>query len=178
MIFREYARDDFKEVSRYRGVWHKYDQQHEFFHYLLKHLKKTAKQAFDSKAKEYVSALLFGKPPIAIENHLSVADKQDATLDETRDFIRRRYQHQPLLGTQQPQSFNEVSIGPDKRQNDRPIRDDAGQQNKFSGTYFHCNKEGHKAIECRTRKRELAKNDISHNESSDPRPQPTQNKPA
>ena len=70
---------------------------------------KTAKQAFDSKAKEYVSAFLSGELQVAIQKDVSVAGKQDITVDEIRDFIQRRYQYQQLMGTQQPQPFNKVS---------------------------------------------------------------------
>ena len=106
MFRKEYARADFKEVSRYRWDQLKYDPQLESFSDFLKHPKKTVKQAFDSKANDYVTAFSFGKLPVAIQNDLSVAGKQDATVDDIRDCIQRRYQYQQLMGTQQPQPFN------------------------------------------------------------------------
>ena len=70
---KKYARDDLKEVWRYRWDQLKYDPKHDTFSDFLKHLRKIAKQAFDSKANENVTAFLFGKLPVAIQNDLSVA---------------------------------------------------------------------------------------------------------
>ena len=71
---------------------------------------------------------MLGKLPVAIKNDLSVAGKQDDTVDESKDFIQRRYQYQQLMGTQQRQPFNEVSSGTDKRQNKHFTRDNTDQQ--------------------------------------------------
>ena len=67
----------------------------------------------------------------------------------------------------------------DKRQSDRPIRDNEERQRKLSGACFHCNKnkKGQKALNCRTRKRELPQNDPPSTESNDTRTQRTQAKP-
>ena len=146
--------------------------------FIFKHLKKAAKQAFDSKANEHVNAFLFGKFPVAIQIDLSVAGKQGATMDEIRDFIPRQSQCRHLIGTKQPQPFNEVSSGFDKRQTERLTRKNSNQQRKFSATCFHCIKKGHKAFDCRTRKREHAQKDVPHTKSSEQRPQRVQNKPA
>ena len=90
-IFREeHARDNFKEVSRCRGDRLNYDTQHESFYDFLKNLKKTAKQVFDYRNSKYVKAFLLVKLPVAIQNDLSVAGKQDATVDGIKDFIHRR----------------------------------------------------------------------------------------
>ena len=53
--------------------------------------QEAAKQAFDLRDKECVNTFLFGKPPDAIQNDLSVAGKRNATVDEIRDFFPRRY---------------------------------------------------------------------------------------
>ena len=116
----------------------------------LKHLRKTAKQAFDSKANEYVNAFLFGKLPVAIQNDLTTASKQDAMVDEIREFIQRWYQYQQLMGTQLPLPFNEFSSGTEKRQNDRPPETTKTNSDN-SMKCFHCNKKGHKSFDCRTR---------------------------
>ena len=94
----------------------------------LEHLTKTAKQAFDSKANEYFNAFPFGKLPVTIQNDFSTAGKQDTTVDENREFIQQRYHYQQLTGTQRPLPFNEFSSGTDKRQNDRPTKDNQDQQ--------------------------------------------------
>ena len=124
----------------------------------LKHLRKTAKQAFDSKPNDYVKAFPFDKLPVAIQNDLSTAGKQDTRVDKNREFIQRRYQYQQLMETQQPLHFNEFSSGREKRQNDRPTRDNQDQQRQIRETCCHCNKKGHKSFDCRTRKWKLAQN--------------------
>ena len=108
--------------------------QHESSSDFLKHLKKTAKQAFYSKTNEYINTFLFRKLPVGIQKHLSVTGKPEASVDEFRDFIQKRYQYQPVMGTQQPQAFNEVSSDTGKRQHERPTRDNQGQLRKDSGT--------------------------------------------
>ena len=81
------TQDDFKEVPRYWRDQLKKDPQHESFSDFFKHPKKKAKQAFNSKASEYVTEILFGKLPIAIQNDLSVAGKKETTVDEIKDFF-------------------------------------------------------------------------------------------
>ena len=142
----------------------------------LKHLKKTKKQAFDSKVIECINAFLLSTLPVAIQNYLGVSLKQDPTLIQNGDFIQRRYQYQLFMGTQQPQPFNEVSSRHEERQNERATRQNPDQQKMFSGTSFQCNKKSHKALDCRTRKRELEQNELPHTESSEQRPQQEQNK--
>ena len=92
MFRKEFARDNLKEISRYRRDQLKSDLQNESFSDFLKHLKKTTKQASDLKTNGYVDAFLFGNIPVPIQNDLSVASKQDATADVIRDFTQKRYQ--------------------------------------------------------------------------------------
>ena len=91
MFRKENAPNDFKEVSRYRWNQSDYQPQHESFWYFLIHLKKTTKQASDSKANQSVKELVFGKLPVAFQNDLSVAGNQGATVHENRVFIPRRF---------------------------------------------------------------------------------------
>ena len=53
---------------------------------------KRQQKAFDSKANEYVIAFLIGKLPFAITKDLCFANKQDATVEEIRNFIPQRSQ--------------------------------------------------------------------------------------
>ena len=81
----------------------------QFFSDFLMHLKKSAKEAYDSKTNEHVKEFLIGKLPITIQNELSVAGKQEATVDEIIDFVQRRHHYQQLMGAQKTQPFNDVS---------------------------------------------------------------------
>ena len=54
-----YAREDFKEVSRYEAVYLKFDPKAETFNGFLEKLKHIGKQAFGLKANEYVSEFPF-----------------------------------------------------------------------------------------------------------------------
>ena len=122
MLLEQYAREDFKDVSRYNWDQINFDRQCQSFSNFLRHLKKTANQGFDSKANEYVNVLQLGKLPFAIQNDLSVAGKQDTMVEQIGNFFQRRYQYKQLTGRQQPQPINEVSAGSDERLNTRPIR--------------------------------------------------------
>ena len=77
------------------------------------------------------------------------------------------------MGSQQPQPSNKASSGTDKRQHDRPARENEHQPQKLSATFFHCNKKGHKSTHCRKRKKELAQNDPLNPKPDGHRPQRT-----
>ena len=142
----------------------------------FKYLKETVKQAFESQATEYVIALLFNKLPVAIQKDLIIGGKQDAAVIEIRNFFRRRYQYQQLIGTQNLQPSNEMSSGTDKNQKNCLTRDNQEQQRKLSGSQFHSDTKGYKALACRIKKKELAQNHNPHTESFEQRPQHTQTK--
>ena len=175
MFRKKNARDDFKEVSWYRWVHLKTDPHNDSSEF-LKYLKETVKQAFDSKANEFVHGFQFGNLSVAIQNEFPLSGKQDALVDEIRHLIERGYQHQQLLGTQPRQLFNEVFSGK-KTQNDRPTGNNHAQWLKNIDTCFHCNKEGHKALNWRTRMQELAQKYPANMKSKEQWPQRTQAKP-
>ena len=97
---------------------------------------------------------------IAKQKNFSVADKQDATMEEKTSFVLRRYRSQQLVDRQQPKPFNEIVSGTENCPNDSPTRDNTNQQKKFKSTCIQCNEKGHRVIDCKTRKRELAQNDL------------------
>ena len=92
LFLKENARVHFNKVSPNRWDQLEYDPRHKSSSGFLKHLKKTAKQAFDPKANEYVKAFLFGKLPVAIQNDFSVAGQRDAIVDEIKDYLQQRCQ--------------------------------------------------------------------------------------
>ena len=66
-LFRkEFAKEDLKEVGRYKWDQASYDPTTETFENFLKSLKKTAKQAFRNEADKVVKKFLFGKLPVKI----------------------------------------------------------------------------------------------------------------
>ena len=121
-VYKENARDNFKEVSRYRWNRLKFDPEHESFSDFFQRPKKQQNKHLVRKRRS-MSFLFFGKLPEAIQINLSVAGKQDATVDEVNMFIQQQYQYQQLMGTLQPQRFNEISSGPDNHLNERLIRE-------------------------------------------------------
>ena len=126
------------------------------------------------KTLEYVIPFLFGKLSVTTQNDTSVAGKQDATVDETKAFFQRRYQYQQLMGTQQPQFFNEHSSGRDRRKKHRPTRNNTNKQRKFSGTCCHSNHKGYKVSDCRKTKPEIPQSYPPHTKSLEQRQQPAE----
>ena len=162
---KEFTKDDFREVSKYKWNQITYDPTKENFGDFLKNLKKVAKQAFGDKAPEYVETFLFGKLPVQIQHELSTAGKADATVDEIKTFIQRRFQYQQLMPQKQAHPFNEVSTNqtqqqyqPRQKTNERPHyekrdRTVSQERQRFDGDCFYCGKRGHKEHECRAKKR-------------------------
>ena len=68
-LFREeFAKEDLKEVARYKWDQARYDPTTETFGDFLKSLKKTAKQAFGNEADNVIKMFLFGKLPVKEES--------------------------------------------------------------------------------------------------------------
>ena len=84
---REFAKDDFKEVSKFKWDQFVYDPTNENFSDFLKTLKKTATKAFGDRAAEFIETFVFGKLPIQIQHELSTAGKSKASVEEIKTFI-------------------------------------------------------------------------------------------
>ena len=156
---REYAKEDQQEVARFKFNKLVYDPKTEQFPDFLKTLKKTGKQAFGDRAQELVEAMLFGKLPIQIQSQLTLAGKQNASIDEIKSFITRQCQYEQYLAPTQLQPFNQASTSQPATENEpqqprQTEQQPPRQRYKFNGECHYCGKIGHKAFECRTRKRE------------------------
>ena len=166
-IFRkEFAKEDMKEVARYKWNEAKYDPSNETFSDFLKNLKKTAKQAFGADADHCIRMFLFGKLPVEIQQELTMANKEDSTPEEIKLYLQRKYQYQQILTPNNPatvQPFNQMSAptytqnkpGPQQQQTTEPNADKPPFR-KFEGKCFYCGKMGHRKQECRSRLRDEA----------------------
>ena len=88
---QDFARVDFKEVSKYKWNQVIYDPVKETFADFLKILEKRAKQAFGEKDSEFVETFLFGKLPIQLQHQLSTAEKADSLVEEIKTFKQTRF---------------------------------------------------------------------------------------
>ena len=180
-IFRkEFAQEDMKEVARYKWNEAKYDPTTETFSEFLKNLKKTAKQAFGHSADQCIQMFLFGKLPVEIQQELTMANKEDASPDEIKTYLQRKYQYSQVLTTQPAavQPFNQAAPSHYHNkaaidQSTHPIVDAREPKRKFEGKCFYCGKVGHRKQECRAKQRDeangIVKPDaIQRNQPADP----------
>ena len=93
----EYAKEDLKEVSKYKFDQMRYSPTVESFTDFFKKFKKTAKQEYGEKASDIAETFLFAKLPVHIPNELAMAGKHDATVEEIKTFVQRRCQYAQLI---------------------------------------------------------------------------------
>ena len=91
---KEFAKEDLKEVARYKWDQARYDPTTETFSDFLRNLKKTAKQAFGDEADKIIKMFLFGKLPVEIQQELTMANKEESSPDEIKTYLMRKYQYQ------------------------------------------------------------------------------------
>ena len=156
---REFAKEDQQEVARFKFNKLTYDPKTEQLPDFLKNLKKIGKQAFGERSQELVEAMLFGKLPIQIQSQLTLAGKQNSSLDDIKQFITRQCQYEQFLAPMNTQPFSQITNPQPAANNEpQPARETEQQATKpryrFTGECHYCGKIGHKAFECRTRKRE------------------------
>ena len=90
-LFRkEFAKEDLKEVARYKWDQARYDPTTETFGDFLKNLKKTAKQAFGNEADRIIKMFLFGKLPVEIQQELTMANKEESSPEEIKTYLMRK----------------------------------------------------------------------------------------
>ena len=158
---KEYAKEDPKEVAKYKFDQMRYDPATETFNDFLNKFKKVAKQAFGDRSSDITETFLFAKLPVHMQNELAMAEKHDATIEEIRTFVQRRCQYAQLLpNTTNAQPFNEISA-PQPNAATSQTSTAQPQQNRetkrtFDGQCRHCGIHGHKWAECRKRLREEA----------------------
>ena len=84
-LFRkEFAKEDLKEVARYKWDQARYDPTTETFSDFLKNLKKTAKQAIGDEADKIIKMFLVGKLPVEIQQELTMASKEESSPEEIK----------------------------------------------------------------------------------------------
>ena len=89
-LFRkEFAKEDLKEVARYKWDQARYDPTTETLGDFLKSLKKTAKQAFGNDADNVIKMFLFGKLPVEIQQELTMANKEESSPEEIKTYLMR-----------------------------------------------------------------------------------------
>ena len=161
-LFRkEFAKEDLKEVARYKWDQARYDPTTETFSDFLKNLKKTAKQAFGDEADKIIKMFLFGKLPVEIQQELTMANKEESSPEEIKTYLMRKYQYQQYAApptTIQP--FNAVTSSiPTNNETTKPTTTTTTQpteRKRFEGQGFYCGKTGHRKTECRARQRDEA----------------------
>ena len=141
-LFRkEFAKEDMREIARYKWNEAKYDPTTQTFGDFLKNLKKIAKQAYGDEADKCIKMFLFGKLPIEIQQELTMANKEDSSPEEIKTYLLRKYQYQNVL--QQPaatyQPFNQMSDNNPKREFTRSDQSQPKPDIKrFDGKCFYC----------------------------------------
>ena len=162
-LFRkEFAKEDLKEVARYKWDQARYDPTTETFGDFPKNLKKTAKQAFGNEADRIIKMFLFGKLPVEIQQELTMANKEESSPEEIKTYLMRKYQYQQYVAPPTAiQPFNAVtSSAPPTITTTKPTTTTTTTQpterKRFEGQCFYCGKTGHRKTECRARQRDEA----------------------
>ena len=162
-LFRkEFAKEDLKEVARYKWDQARYDPTTETFSDFLKNLKKIAKQAFGEEADKIIKMFLFGKLPVEIQQELTMANKEESSPEEIKTYLMRKYQYQQYVAPPTAiQPFNAVtSSAPATITTTKPTTTTTTTQpterKRFEGQCFYCGKTGHRKTECRARQRDEA----------------------
>ena len=107
---KEYAKEDLKEMAKYKFDQMRYDPATETFNHFLNKFKKIAKQALGDRSSDKPETFLFAKLPVNTHTELARAGKHDATMEEIRTFVQRRCQYAQLLpNTTNAQPFNQMS---------------------------------------------------------------------
>ena len=106
---KEYAKEDLKEVAKYKFDQMRYDPSAETFNDFLNKFKKVAKPAFGDKSSDITETFLFAKLPVQMQNELAMAGNHDASMEEIRTFVQRRCQYAQLIpNTTSAQPFNQI----------------------------------------------------------------------
>ena len=89
LLRKEFAKEDMREVARYKWNEAKYDPTTQTFGDFLKNLEKIAKQAYGDEADKCIKMFLFGKLPIEIQQELTMANKEDSSPEEIKTYLLR-----------------------------------------------------------------------------------------
>ena len=145
MFRKEFAKEDLKEVARYKWDQARYDPTTETFSDFLKSLKKTAKQAFGNEADKIIKMFLFGNLPVEIQQELTMANKEESFPEEIKTYLMRKYQYQQY--TTPPttiQPFNAVTSTITNTTTKQATTTTQPDRKRFEGQCFCCGKTGQK----------------------------------
>ena len=176
---KEYAKEDLKEVAKYKFDQMRYDPSAETFNDFLNKFKNVAKQAFGDKSSDITETFLFPKLNVQMQNEFAMAGKHDASMEEIRTFVQRRCQYAQLIpNTTSAQPFNQISaprpnVAAPQTSNAQP-QQNRETKRKFNGQCRHCGIHGHKWAECRKRLREEAQAKPPSQQTPQQPAQPTQ----
>ena len=170
---KEYAKEDLKEVAKYKFDQMRYDPSVETFNGFLNKFKKVAKQPFGDRSSDITATFLFAKLPVQMQNELAMAGKHDASMKEIRTFVQRRCQYAQLIpNTTNAQPFNQISAPQTNATAPQSSTSQPTQnretKRKFDGQCRHCGITGHKWAECRKRLREEANNKTANQNMQQP----------
>ena len=175
---KEYAKEDLKEVAKYKFDQMRYDPSTETFNDFLNKVKKVAKQAFVDRSNDITETFLFAKLPVQMQNEPAMAVKHDASMEKVRTFVQRRCQYAQLIpSTSSAQPFNQMTapqpyVATPQSSNSQP-QQNRETNRKFDGQSRHCGIHGQKWAECRKRLREEAQTKPANQTPQ----QPTQSNP-
>ena len=100
---KEYAKEDLKEVAKYKFDQMRYDPS-------IETLNDLAEQALGDRSSDITETFLFAKLPVHTQIELAMAGKHDGTMEEIRTFVQRRFQYAQLLpNTASALTFNQMS---------------------------------------------------------------------
>ena len=150
---KEYAKEDLKEVAKYKFDQMRYDPTAEIFNEFLNKFKKVAKQAFGDRSGDITETFLFAKLPVQMQNELAMAETHDASLEEIRTFVKRRCQYAQLLRTNSSaQPFNQINAqqppATAQQNSQSQPQQNRDTKRKFDSQCRHCGIHGHKWAEC------------------------------
>ena len=148
---KQFAKEDLKEVARYKRDQARYDSTTETFGDFNNSLKKTAKQAFGNEADKVIKMFLFDKLPVEFQQELTKANKEETSPEEVKTYSMRKYHYQQYTTPQTTiQPFNAVTSTNTNTNNKPATTTTQPERKKFEGHCFYCGKTGHRKIECRT----------------------------
>ena len=102
-----------------------------------------------SSTSEDFETFLLGKITIQLQHKFSTAEKADASINEIKTFVQKRFKYQQLMPqTTQIMPFNEIA----SRNNRPPIAAPSNERPKYNGDCHYCGKMGHKERECISKK--------------------------
>ena len=145
---------DYLSMAKARCEWdaHKLDPLTQKLHKVLNVLQKTAKEAFGSKAQQFIDMAIFAKMPDHVKKILNRAYLEDKPYN---DIVLHKEKEMRLNGLGAPDKVTLIplnKIEPTQTKNE-PKQGENTTQNTKKEYCFYCIKFGHFKAECRKIKR-------------------------